>query len=763
VLLTNFTSNLEKMKKYITIALSIIFSNSFAQQLDWVKTIGYAPSSILWNGDLNIEGLTNDNIGNTYSVTYGNNSNNFAFNNGPLVNAPNSNISGVIIKSNSSGVQNWVKFLTPEWISGNSGAWCKPSKIAYRNGNIYVAGSLSGFIDMDPGSATSSFYGSSSCFIAKYDTLGTLIWVQGFGGPGSQVMDVNVDNSDNVYLSGNSLSSFSFNGNNYTNSGGTDIFLLKYTPSGVASWSVYIPTNSSYSTLQNSIATDANNNVFWCGAFQGVQDFNPGPSSSLLTSNGLLDGFVVKYNSTGAYLNGINIGGVNQDRFTSIHSLGSDICVTGDVGSSTLDMNGGTAVNNLNISTIGGVGGFVLKMNNDLVYQWALPINSTGSTKGIVTKLQGNNIYLMGEFTGTADLNPDLVNEFLVSAPSLNIVSSYIIKLNSSGSFIWGGAFVNQGDLWTMQNYGYNNAPKGLSISNDGVYLCGGFKGQVDFDMDTQNTQIAASGLTPAGIAITSGFLVKIGNCAPVSSSQQVSTCNQYSWNGQTYQSSGTYLQNFQSTSGCDSTVTLNLTINYPSSSSFSATSCEPYTWNGNTYAGSGQYSQTLTGSNGCDSVVTLDLTILNGPSAQVTQDGLLLTANNVPGATYQWIYCSDLTPVPNQSFIQFAPQANGTYAVVITDNCGSDTSDCITISTIGIDELNNYFSVYPNPTSSELNVSIDILRVNTYFEIYDLNNRLIKSGNVLDVEKKIDVNSLSNGVYILKLDNTSAIRFVKQ
>jgi hypothetical protein len=157
-----------------------------------------------------------------------------------------------------------------------------------------------------------------------------------------------------------------------------------------------------------------------------------------------------------------------------------------------------------------------------------------------------------------------------------------------------------------------------------------------------------------------------------------------------------------------------------------------------------------------------LDLTILNGPSAQVTQDGLLLTANNVPGATYQWIYCSDLTPVPNQSFIQFAPQANGTYAVVITDNCGSDTSDCFTISTIGIDELKSVFQVYPNPVNSELNVELDLTVSEAIYSILDLNYRIIQTGKILQ-SQPINVRSLADGTYILKIESLGYVRFIKQ
>lgn len=65
---------------------------------------------------------------------------------------------------------------------------------------------------------------------------------------------------------------------------------------------------------------------------------------------------------------------------------------------------------------------------------------------------------------------------------------------------------------------------------------------------------------------------------------------------------------------GCDSIVTLHLTV-HPSTSSEFFVSCPDscYIWNGETYCTSGDYTQTLQTIHGCDSVVTLHLTIETG------------------------------------------------------------------------------------------------------------------------------------------------------
>ena len=83
-----------------------------------------------------------------------------------------------------------------------------------------------------------------------------------------------------------------------------------------------------------------------------------------------------------------------------------------------------------------------------------------------------------------------------------------------------------------------------------------------------------------------------------------------YTWNGQTYSAEGEYSVTLQNALGCDSIVTLHLTINQTKYAEESITACDSYTWNSETYTESGDYTYTTTASNGCDSIVTLHLTI---------------------------------------------------------------------------------------------------------------------------------------------------------
>lgn len=61
---------------------------------------------------------------------------------------------------------------------------------------------------------------------------------------------------------------------------------------------------------------------------------------------------------------------------------------------------------------------------------------------------------------------------------------------------------------------------------------------------------------------------------------------------------------------GCSNTDSLSITVNNPSQSTITTTELDTYTLNGNTYTTSGTYTQVLTNAQGCDSTITLILTM---------------------------------------------------------------------------------------------------------------------------------------------------------
>lgn len=104
------------------------------------------------------------------------------------------------------------------------------------------------------------------------------------------------------------------------------------------------------------------------------------------------------------------------------------------------------------------------------------------------------------------------------------------------------------------------------------------------------------------------------------SSFNNVTACDSYYWHGANYTSNIVTMHNTTNAAGCDSTAYLNLIIKHSSDHYNTITQCDSYTWHGVTYTTSTSTpTHTLTNAQGCDSVEHLILTIL--PSSSHTEE----------------------------------------------------------------------------------------------------------------------------------------------
>ena len=86
-----------------------------------------------------------------------------------------------------------------------------------------------------------------------------------------------------------------------------------------------------------------------------------------------------------------------------------------------------------------------------------------------------------------------------------------------------------------------------------------------------------------------------------------------YTWNGESFTAAGTKTVTLPASNGCDSVVTMVLAVDAAYAVTDSKSVCPnelPLTWNGVTFNAAGTQNATLTASNGCDSVVTMTLTV---------------------------------------------------------------------------------------------------------------------------------------------------------
>jgi uncharacterized protein YjdB len=249
---------------------------------------------------------------------------------------------------------------------------------------------------------------------------------------------------------------------------------------------------------------------------------------------------------------------------------------------------------------------------------------------------------------------------------------------------------------------------------------------------------------------------------------QQVTACLSYLWNGQTYSQSGTYTDTLQTIAGCDSIVTLNLTIsNSITGPTTQQNACGPYTWNGQTYAQSGTYTYNGTTANGCDSSATLVLTIDQAPSnAQVSlnQGTFTVTAQNA--SNFAWMDCATNTLIPGETSATFTPTLSGSYAAVVSNACGSDTTTCEPIEVQGISEIDSeLISVYPNPSSGIFTVASKESIIQEVF-LYSINGELIWRNAHNAQEITIDLGAYARGTYMLRVSTNQQVhifRLIKQ
>jgi uncharacterized protein YjdB len=249
---------------------------------------------------------------------------------------------------------------------------------------------------------------------------------------------------------------------------------------------------------------------------------------------------------------------------------------------------------------------------------------------------------------------------------------------------------------------------------------------------------------------------------------QQVTACLSYLWNGQTYSQSGTYTDTLQTVVGCDSIISLNLTItNSITGPTTQQNACGPYTWNGQTYTQSGTYTYNGTTANGCDSSATLVLTIDQAPSnvqVSLNQGTFTVTAQNA--SNFAWMDCATNTLIPGETNATFTPTISGSYAAVVSNACGSDTTTCEPIEVQGIYEMDSeLIVVYPNPSTGIFTVASKGSIIQEVV-LYSVNGELIWRNANNSQEITIDLSEYARGTYLLQASTNqeaTIFRLIKQ
>jgi hypothetical protein len=193
-------------------------------------------------------------------------------------------------------------------------------------------------------------------------------------------------------------------------------------------------------------------------------------------------------------------------------------------------------------------------------------------------------------------------------------------------------------------------------------------------------------------------------------SSINESTCNSYtSPGGKVWTNSGEFKDTIPNAAGCDSIITVHLTIKNSTTSTINQTACGSYTSpSGKIWGNSGEYKDTIPNAAGCDSVITVLLTV-SAVDTSVTQNLAVLTSNTA-GANYQWINCDNSdVPIEGETSQTYAPITTGHYAVIISQNGCVDTSACFSVIITGfvINTFKQNITLYPNPNEGLFTIDL--------------------------------------------------------
>ncbi len=713
--------------------LEVIFVYGQSPTFQWAKQlggIGYDES----------RSIKTDNQGNVYVAGFFRDSSDF--DPGPavlkLVSAGQNDI--FIIKLNSNGNLTWVKRF------GSGGQDAATSLTLDHAGNIYVTGLYEGTVDFNPGAAVNNLT-IEGTFVLKLDPNGNYTWAKGFTGTNVVGQCIQVDTLGSVFTLCTLGSAADFDP-------GIGVYTLttangQVIASKLDSNGVFMCAKPIGGTSARSFCIDRQGYLCTIGNFSATADFDPGPGISNLTSFGSTDIFISKLDANCNFIWVKQIGGssveysksIAVDQFGNIYSTGSY--------ASTADFDPGLGSFPLTASGTSWEDIFISKLDSNGNFVWAKSIGSFNRDDGYSICIDTfGNVYTTGYFQGIVDFDPGAGVFTLNSNTIPSGWETFILKLDFNGDFKWAFNFAGPG------------LDMGSSICTDQtgyVYSTGVFTGPTDFDIDTSVYAFTTMGAIDI-------FVHKIGQCTSDASVLIDSACSSYVINYQTYTNTGTYVTYFTNTSGCDSIVTMYLTIGSLSTvATMTQSACNSFTLNGQTYSNSGSYTQTLTNSIGCDSLLTLNLTI-TALNTTIAQSAFSLWSN-AAGATYQWIRCENNALIAGATNQGYTTTTGGSYAVIVSNGTCMDTSACYAMNALGMDDntLPGFIHFAPNPVYDKIIITSDQELQNASLTISNLfGQTILERSHLKGKQFTFDLSNQAKGIYLIELNEDGKMERVK-
>ena len=357
-------------------------------------------------------------------------------------------------------------------------------------------------------------------------------------------------------------------------------------------------------------------------------------------------------------------------------------------------------------------------------------------------------------YTGGASFGCDSIVTLHLT---INHGSHTVIDTAVCGSFVWNGETYTQSGTYTYEYSGttgcVNTETLHLTVNptynvTDAETICAS---ELPYTWNgVEFTQAGTQTVTLPTVAGCDSVVTMTLTVNPIYSVTDAKTiCASelpYTWNGVEFTQAGTQTVTLSTVNGCDSVVTMTLTVNQPTTGIDEQEACDAFTWiDGVTYTESTSATNAptyvLTNAAGCDSVVTLHLTI----HESVTIDA------------YLTIHESDLPYTYGDTTFEPGTVQSGDYSFYFTTAYGCDSIIVLhlTVET-GIDNyaMTASMNVYPNPTADKVNVQLTVDNESLNdgeIQLYDMYGKWLRTIKVTGKVTEIDLSSFAAGVYFVK------------
>ena len=558
-----------------------------------------------------------------------------------------------------------------EWGTYYGGNETRFIEMNLKDSFLYLAGSTSSSSFISYLGFRDTLQGNQDGILIKFTTSGSRIWATYYGGESGDIFFSLSINDTNIIVAGytDSKNNIAFNG--YLDTlppGATPIFFTRFNQNGSRVWGSYFASNSGAGSscyfkcrsINNSIYIADKTNLSAGIAHNGFKNFISIPP----IGTPYPDIFIVRFDLNCNRIWGTYFGGIGLENLYGLAlDMDENIYISGTCGS--LD---NMILNAHQTSLAGSQDNFLAKIDSSCSLKWCTYSGGNSLEEYGVCHVAQDGVYLFGLTNSTNNI---ALNAHFGTKNGGR--DSYIAKYNFNGTKLWGTYFGGNLHESAHTNY-YNSCPsigtdrKGfvyssyITLSTSGINyrafaptrgttndatlfinkwrsngelvwssFWGGngdyfningvsaINGDSKLNLYIAGTTTATSGISYQGFQNNligggrNGFIAKF-SCPRKYDTLHHTHCptDSFFFNKKYIKIQGIYYDTFDTWEGCDSFITLHLTVLRKDTTYLYDTICSgaSYVWNGLNRTASGVYRDTLTNNVGCDSFLVLNLHI---------------------------------------------------------------------------------------------------------------------------------------------------------